>query len=54
MLLFLQGILVGAVVGVAAGVCTILYDVWDMIFGDDDDAAPRGEDEIKSSSPPSA
>ena len=43
MLLFFQGILVGLAVGVLAGVCTILYDIWDMIFGDDED------DDLKSS-----
>ena len=32
MLLFFQAILAGAVIGVVAGVCTLIYD----IFGDDE------------------
>ena len=46
MLLFFQAILVGLVVGVLAGVCTILYDIWDMTFGDDDLAGALGRSEV--------
>ena len=43
MLLFFQAILAGAVIGVAAGVCTLVYDIWDMIFGDDEEDADAEE-----------
>lgn len=53
MLLFYQGIFWGAVIGVVAGVCTILYDIWLLIVGEDGEPhAENEEDDVKSSAPP--
>ena len=48
----LEAILISFAAGAALGVCTVLYYFWRALFGDDD--RNHGQDDVESSSPPSA